>query len=80
MKYSNKKVTIHQIVDTFYNEYERSIINEYPSFIDKLLELALINEIKEETEYLERFESQFRLDDLEEEYGSASIYLNTNKK
>lgn len=74
MKYANKKVTIHQIVDTFYNEYERSIINEYPSFIDKLLELALINMIKEETRVT------FRVKDLKEEYGSASVYLNTNKK
>ena len=73
-KYSNKEVTIHQIVDTFYNEYERSIINEYPSFIDKLLELALINGIKEETRVT------FRVNDLKKEYGSASVYLNANNK
>lgn len=79
MKYSNKKVTIHQIVDTFYNEFGRSIITQYPLFIDKLLELSLINEIKEETEYLER-ESEFRINQLEQEYGSASVYLNANNK
>ena len=79
-KYSNKKVTIHQIVDTFYNEYERSILKEYPSFIDRLLELGLINEIKEETIYLARHENEYRVDSLEQEYGSASVYLNANNK
>lgn len=73
MRYTNKKVTIHQIVHTFYDEYERSIINEFSSFMDKLLEKALINDIKEETRVT------FRVKELKEEYGSASVYLTQNK-
>ena len=75
MKYTDKKVTIQQIIDTFYSAYDFSIINAHPLFINNLLELSLVNEIKEET--ITPYE---RLEDLKKEYGSASVYLNKNNE